>query len=70
MVTDMAVHVIGLGSAIAAAESLAAIHVIAEDGRCAWCWDEFGIWTPHPCTARKWADRARANVEHTGRAHT
>jgi hypothetical protein len=33
------------------------IHVAAPDGRCAWCWDSAGVWTPHPCTVRRWADR-------------
>lgn len=40
------------------------LHLLDEEtGRCTYCYDEHGIWTPHPCTAYQWAERARAATE-------
>lgn len=42
---------------IVKARVVTGIHVPTAGGRCAWCWDSSGVWTPHPCAVHRWADR-------------
>ncbi|GAA2365307.1 hypothetical protein Cme02nite_31700 [Catellatospora methionotrophica] len=39
------------------AKEVIAVHAEDADGWCTGCAVEYGFATPHPCTARRWADR-------------
>ncbi|MDI1466310.1 hypothetical protein QEZ54_35565 [Catellatospora sp. KI3] len=47
----------GTPDIVEAADAVLSTHVADEFGFCEGCLAEYGIATPHPCTAHQWATR-------------
>lgn len=54
-----------LKSAVPIACAVLETHVVDSYGRCAGCYGNHGIWTPHPCTSHRWAERLCMTAEGT-----
>ncbi|WP_203690250.1 hypothetical protein [Catellatospora coxensis] len=62
MVTDASRDLVpALPQAFAVLEA----HVADVTGCCVGCYGDHGIWTPHPCTAHRWAEHVRMTTEGT-----
>lgn len=58
MVTDASRTVAGLGLMRKRADEVAELHDDDGGGWCQGCASEYSFAVPHPCTARRWADRS------------
>jgi hypothetical protein len=57
MVADLGRPVVDLAPAVERADEVVEIHIDDGFGWCRGCAVEYAFAVPHPCTARRWADR-------------